>query len=42
MRSFASSGTGTSTHLVGELFADFIGVDLTHVPYKGSPRRSRT
>ena len=37
-RTFASSGAGTSTHLAGELFADLIGVKLTHVPYKGSPQ----
>ncbi len=37
-RSFATSGAGTSTHLAGELFADLIGVKLTHVPYKGSPQ----
>jgi tripartite-type tricarboxylate transporter receptor subunit TctC len=36
-RNFASSGNGTSTHLTGELFADVIGVPLTHVPYKGTP-----
>ncbi|MBB3178575.1 tripartite tricarboxylate transporter substrate binding protein [Variovorax sp. Sphag1AA] len=36
-RTFASSGAGTSTHLAGELFADQIGVKLTHVPYKGTP-----
>jgi len=36
-RTFASSGAGTSTHLAGELFADLIGVKLTHVPYKGTP-----
>jgi tripartite-type tricarboxylate transporter receptor subunit TctC len=36
-RNFASSGSGTSTHLAGELFADLIGVPLTHVPYKGTP-----
>ena len=36
-RTFASSGAGTSTHLAGELFADTIGVPLTHVPYKGTP-----
>jgi tripartite-type tricarboxylate transporter receptor subunit TctC len=36
-RTFASSGNGTSTHLPGELFADLIGVPLTHVPYKGTP-----
>ena len=36
-RVFASSGAGTSTHLAGELFADLIGVPLTHVAYKGTP-----
>ncbi|RRH82771.1 tripartite tricarboxylate transporter substrate binding protein [Variovorax beijingensis] len=36
-RTFASSGAGTSTHLAGEMFADMIGVKLTHVPYKGTP-----
>ncbi len=36
-RLFASSGAGTSTHLAGEMFADLIGVKLTHVPYKGTP-----
>lgn len=36
-RTFASSGAGTSTHLAGELFADQIGIKLTHVPYKGTP-----
>jgi tripartite-type tricarboxylate transporter receptor subunit TctC len=36
-RTFASSGSGTSTHLAGEMFADLIGVPLTHVPYKGTP-----
>ena len=33
---FASSGTGTVTHLYGELFNLATGVKLTHVPYKGS------
>jgi tripartite-type tricarboxylate transporter receptor subunit TctC len=37
-RTFASSGSGTSTHLAGELFADLIGMQLTHVPYKGTPQ----
>ncbi len=36
-RTFASSGAGTSTHLAGELFADLVGVPLTHVAYKGTP-----
>ncbi|ROZ78841.1 tripartite tricarboxylate transporter substrate binding protein [Ramlibacter sp. WS9] len=37
-RTFASPGAGSSTHLAGELFADLIGVPLTHVPYKGQPQ----
>lgn len=36
-RTFASSGSGTSTHLAGELLADLIGIPLTHVPYRGTP-----
>jgi tripartite-type tricarboxylate transporter receptor subunit TctC len=32
----ASAGTGSSNHLVGELFQDLAGVKFTHVPYKGS------
>lgn len=34
--SFASSGPGSSTHLSGELFKAMSGVDILHVPYKGS------
>jgi tripartite-type tricarboxylate transporter receptor subunit TctC len=34
--SFASSGNGTITHLTGELFRLMAGVDLLHVPYKGT------
>lgn len=34
--SFASTGTATSTHLSGELFASMADVAITHVPYKGS------
>ncbi|EHP43822.1 protein bugT [Cupriavidus basilensis OR16] len=34
--SFASSGPGSSTHLSGELFKSMSGVDILHVPYKGS------
>jgi tripartite-type tricarboxylate transporter receptor subunit TctC len=34
--SFASSGAGSSTHLSGELFKALAGVDLVHVPFKGS------
>ena len=33
---FASSGSGTSIHMSGELFKAMAGVDMTHVPYKGS------
>lgn len=32
----ASSGNGTSIHLSGELFKQLTGVDMTHVPYRGS------
>ena len=33
---FASSGNGTTVHLVGELFKTMAGIDIVHVPYKGS------
>jgi tripartite-type tricarboxylate transporter receptor subunit TctC len=33
---FASAGTGTSQHLSGELFKSMTGLDMLHVPYKGS------
>jgi tripartite-type tricarboxylate transporter receptor subunit TctC len=33
---FASSGVGTGTHLVAELFKTVAGIDMLHVPYKGS------
>lgn len=33
---FASSGNGTNIHLVGELFRSMAGIDMVHVPYKGS------
>jgi tripartite-type tricarboxylate transporter receptor subunit TctC len=32
----ASSGVGSSLHLSGELFKSMAGVDLVHVPYRGS------
>jgi tripartite-type tricarboxylate transporter receptor subunit TctC len=32
---FASSGTGSSLHLAGELFRLSANIDLVHVPYKG-------
>ena len=33
---YASSGNGTPYHMAGELFKYMAGVDMTHVPYKGS------
>ncbi len=33
---FASSGNGTSIHLAGELFKSMTGVDMRHVPFRGS------
>ncbi len=33
---YASSGNGTPLHLSGELFKSMAGVDMQHVPYKGS------
>lgn len=34
--SFASSGSGTSVHLSGEMFKQMAGVDMVHVPYRGA------
>ena len=34
--SFASSGTGALVHLSSELFKQMAGVDILHVPYKGT------
>jgi len=34
--SFASSGNGTSVHMSGELFKALTGVEMVHVPYRGS------
>jgi tripartite-type tricarboxylate transporter receptor subunit TctC len=34
--SFASGGLGSSTHLCGELLNTVAGLDMLHVPYKGS------
>jgi tripartite-type tricarboxylate transporter receptor subunit TctC len=34
--SFASSGAGSSTHLSGELFKAMAGIDILHIPYRGS------
>ena len=33
---YASSGTGTPYHMAGELFKHMAGVNIVHVPYKGS------
>jgi tripartite-type tricarboxylate transporter receptor subunit TctC len=33
---FASSGAGSSTHLSAELFKSMAGIDVVHVPFKGS------
>jgi len=33
---FSSIGNGTTQHLAGELFKSMAGVDMVHVPYKGS------
>jgi len=33
---FASAGNGNTSHLAGELFKSVAGVDMVHVPYKGS------
>ena len=33
---FGSAGSGSSTHMTGELFQLVAGVKLTHIPYKGS------
>jgi tripartite-type tricarboxylate transporter receptor subunit TctC len=34
--SFPSAGNGSSSHLGGELFKSVAGIDILHVPYKGS------
>src|SRR4030095_8366193 len=34
--SLASPGSGTGPHMAGELFKMMAGVDLVHVPYRGS------
>jgi len=34
---FASSGTGGSQHLAGELLNVMTGIKIVHIPYKGSP-----
>jgi tripartite-type tricarboxylate transporter receptor subunit TctC len=34
---FGSSGVGNTTHVIGVLFCKGVGVDLVHVPFKGTP-----
>lgn len=34
--SFGSSGTGAASHLAAELFASMAGIELLHVPYRGT------
>jgi tripartite-type tricarboxylate transporter receptor subunit TctC len=36
--SYASSGNGSSPHLSAEIFKMQMGLDIVHVPYKGSPQ----
>jgi tripartite-type tricarboxylate transporter receptor subunit TctC len=33
---YASSGSGTSTHMSGEMFRSLSNIPMTHIPYKGS------
>jgi tripartite-type tricarboxylate transporter receptor subunit TctC len=33
---FASAGSGTAQHLEGEMLKQALGLDMTHVPYKGA------
>jgi tripartite-type tricarboxylate transporter receptor subunit TctC len=34
---FGSGGIGTSNHLAGEMLKSMAGIDMLHVPYKGTP-----
>ena len=34
--SFGSSGTGAASHLAAELFASMAGIEMLHVPYRGT------
>jgi tripartite-type tricarboxylate transporter receptor subunit TctC len=40
--SYPSSGNGTTNHLAGELFKTRAGVDVLHVPYRGTGPACRT
>ncbi len=33
---YASSGSGATLHLIGELFKSVAGINITHIPYKGA------
>ena len=33
---YASSGNGSTQHLTGALFANMAGINMTHIPYRGS------
>lgn len=33
---YATAGNGSAAHLTGELFQDVAGIQMTHVPYRGS------
>ncbi len=33
---YATSGAGSTQHIAAEMFKDATGIDITHVPYKGS------
>jgi tripartite-type tricarboxylate transporter receptor subunit TctC len=34
---FASPGVGTTQHFAGELFSQMAGVEMTHIPFRGTP-----
>lgn len=35
--SYASTGVGATPHLAGEMLRSMTGIDIAHVPYRGSP-----
>ncbi len=37
---YASAGTGTLLHVAGELFKMMAGIDMVHVPYRGTAARA--